>query len=91
MSARRRHVDVGLERAPQLRRCRVHSSVTALRHDYGRNLVPGELVDLDEPVAPGVTLRDLVRDAWFDQPNAPTPPIEVPTDAPSPAPSEEHD
>ena len=44
-------------------------SVLAQAYEYGRTLGPGALVDLDEPVAPGVTLRDLVRDDWFDPPS----------------------
>ncbi len=55
---------------PVLRRCRVHTSVHAPRYEYGRTLAPDQLVNLDDPIAEGVTLRAFVRDEWFDPPPA---------------------
>lgn len=57
--------------AQQVRRCRAQVSVCAPAYDYGRSFGPGELVDLATPIAEGVTLRDLVREDWFEAPEAP--------------------
>lgn len=79
----------GASRRPTLRRCRVVASVCAPAYEYGRTFAPGALVDLEERVADGVTLRDLVRDEWFDPPAAdaqhevsPAPPVIAPMDRP---------
>ena len=45
------------------RRCLVGAAVMA--PDYGRTLVIGHLVDLDERLPQGGTLADVVREDWF--------------------------
>lgn len=94
MSRRRQFVDTPAPAAPpQLRRCRVEMSVLAQAYEYGCTLGPGKLVDLDERVADGVTLRDLVRDEWFDPPSPTASGTDLNIDRPAvvAGESEEHD
>jgi hypothetical protein len=43
----------------------VEAAILAPRYHFSRALGPGVRVDLNERVAPGVTLRDFVREEWF--------------------------
>lgn len=36
------------------------------RREFGRRLGPGQVVDLDERLSAGVTLRDVVDESWFE-------------------------
>ncbi len=52
--------------APPRYRCRVEVAVLSRAPAFSQRLSPGSLVDLDARVAEGVTLRDLVREDWFE-------------------------
>lgn len=47
-----------------IRKCRVEAAV--LGNGFSRQLGPGQMVNLDERLAAGVTLRDVVDPAWFE-------------------------
>ncbi len=49
-----------------LHRCLVEASILSVEHGYSRALGPGAIVDIEEPVAPGLKLRDLIREEWFE-------------------------
>lgn len=68
--------------APMLARCRAEVSVLSLRLEYSRRFGPGELVDLEEEIAPGVRLRTLVREDCFEElaPEVDEPKVEVDDD-----------
>lgn len=58
-----------------LMRCRVEA--TAIGREWSVRLGPGLIVDLATPVAPGVALRDVVDETWFEPVTAGPPPEPV--------------
>jgi hypothetical protein len=53
------------------RRCRVWVAVISKRREYSKRLGPGGIVNLNEMTYPGVRLRDLVKEEWFDPESPP--------------------
>jgi hypothetical protein len=56
--------------------CRAYLTVQSTQHEYSRAFGPGAQVDLDEVVAPGVTIADLVagrEDCFSPVEEAPSP------------------
>ncbi|MDP1570341.1 MAG: hypothetical protein Q8L86_10080 [Vicinamibacterales bacterium] len=49
-----------------LRKCRVTASVTGTAFEGSAQLVAGQMVDLDQSIGGGHTLRAYVHESWFE-------------------------
>lgn len=47
------------------RRCLVAAAILGSRVEFSRQLGPGQIVDLDEPMGE-LTLKDFVKEQWFE-------------------------